>query len=163
MAGKDKVVAKRTVRKKKEVKFDYDVYANIASSARLQRVSLVSSDYDIKLPVISMYDQDDGQLNNMFGGELEEFDFDPEFGSAIGTFTWKVDIKKGRTKALKLKARYVLIYTGLTEKDEHHVQIYFRKVAKFTSYPYFRSLFASLSSDSGLALKPLPSLVDRVD
>jgi hypothetical protein len=163
MAKEKKSVSKRDAPKTTKNKFDYDVYANVASAARLQQISLVANEYDIKLPLISMHDQDQDGLNNFFGGELEDFDYDPEYGSAVGTFTWKVDIKKGRTKALKLKAKYVLIYTGLVDKDEYHVKVYFRKVAKFTSYPYFRALFASMSSDSGLALKPLPSLAERVD
>jgi hypothetical protein len=64
---------------------------------------------------------------------------------------------------LKSSAEYLVLYNGLNDCPPDYVQLYFKKVARFTTYPYFRSHFASHVAASGLMLAPLPSLNERVD
>lgn len=150
---------------KNEVTFDFDheVYADVAAKASLVEVKLTEANYSIKLAEFFSSEKSAKDFKHMFGGNLEGVQYEKEVGVAVGGFSWTVELKSGRSKALKLKCRYVLIYDGLFDCDASHVEFYFAKLARFTTYPYFRSTFASLTSDSGLCLEPLPTLRERVD
>jgi hypothetical protein len=80
-----------------------------------------------------------------------------------GTYNWAAEVKMGRSKILKLSTEYLIVYSGLKDSPEEYVRLYFNKLARFTSYPYFRAHFAMNVAASGLMLAPLPSLFDRVD
>lgn len=143
--------------------FDSDLYANVARRARLRELNLVSSHYEIKLECFLQAENSDGELKYGFSGRLGNLSFDSEDGVIIGSYLWQVEVKHKRKKALKLNAEYLLLYTELEGCDEKYVSTYFDKIARFTTYPYFRALFSLNTSTSGVSLNPLPSLIDRVD
>lgn len=143
--------------------FDNNIYHEVAQRARLLEVSMVESNYSAKVQCFREADETGKALKNAFSGKPNGHKFHDEAGIVVGGYEWLAEIKFERSKALKLKVNYMLVYGGLTGRDASYVQLYFEKVARFTTYPYFRSHFAMLSANSGLALAPLPSLTDRVD
>lgn len=143
--------------------FDNEMYADVSRCAKLREMSLVHSEFDVQMKHFWAENEDENGLNSSFNGEFVGSHFDPDAGIVAGAYLWNVDIRRGRYKALKLKTKYVLVYGNLQGHEEKYVYYYFEKLARFTSYPYFRSIFATLSSASGLALEPLPSLSERVD
>lgn len=143
--------------------FDVERYNEIARVARLREVRLFESDYSLKLNFLSdieCYESRDAVY--MFVGKCKHVALS-ESGVCIGVFAWTADVKVGRTKALKASAEYIVVYSELEGRDEEYVKLFFEKVGKFTSFPYFRSHVAHLTSASALHLPPLPSLTDRVD
>lgn len=143
--------------------FDSAAYEKVAQSANLREVSLANSQFSIKVPVFVEAEEEGTQFRPAFSGEPKHQSFMAGPGMLIGSYHWNVEIKIGRIKALKMSAEYVLIYSGLADAPEDYVKLYFAKLARFTSYPYFRALLAMNVSGTGISIPPLPSLKDRVD
>ncbi len=143
--------------------FDVEIYNQIALKAQLVDISLLASTFAVKPECLGEFDNPEFDHDHSFDGYPQKFSFDPEKGVAIGTIAWISEIKSGRKKALKLSAEYLAIYAGLQNMDIDYVRLYFGKVAKFATYPYFRTLFSVQTSSAGLRFSPLPSLIDRVD
>lgn len=141
--------------------FDHAAYERVARLAALKDISLVRNDYETKIQLF--WSSEDQKFRKGFSGQSNGCNYFEEEGALIGGYQWSAEIKSGRQKALKLRAEYVLMYGFDDLVEDAYAQLYFEKVARFTSYPYFRALFSHCSSASGLALDPLPSLVDRVD
>ncbi|SPH19501.1 hypothetical protein ASD8599_00226 [Ascidiaceihabitans donghaensis] len=145
-----------------EVAFDYDGYAEVSKAARLFEIKLIDSKYLIK-PEISFAIEDLSKMTHGFSGDSDHFTFDAKQGLAMGHYRWTAEIKYGRKKALRLVANYLIGYSDLANFDEANVRHYFDKVGRFATYPYFRALFSHHTSESGLALPPLPTLSERVN
>lgn len=143
--------------------FDNATYELVAQSASLRQVSLANSQFSIKVPAFMNAEEEGADLRPAFRGEPKHQSYMPTSGMLIGSYYWTVDVKVGRVKALKMSAEYVLIYSGLSNAPEEYVKLYFAKLGRFTSYPYFRSLLAMNVSAAGVSIPPLPSLKDRVD
>jgi len=143
--------------------FDNAKYATVAASAKLREVKLTRSNYYVKPDLYALPSGHSEGLRHSYFGKPQSPFFDPERGFLIGGYSWAVSVKKGRKQVLSFKAEYLIIYSGLVESDISYAELYFRKISRFTSYPYFRALFASNVMNSGLSLAPLPSLTDRVD
>ena len=144
--------------------FDQSLYQGVSMDARLREVRLTNSQYIAKIgKYLQAEYSDDVSLQQSFFGEPRETSFSPERGILAGTYRWVAEVKSGRTKVIKLSTEYLVLYSGLTDHPEDYCNLYFKKIARFTTYPYFRSHFAEHISQSGLALAPLPSLTERVD
>lgn len=139
-------------------------YEEVARNARVREVRLVESTYSAKITSFLAADHGDGvELKQSYFGEPAHYTFSPEKGVLAGSYHWTAEVKVGRAKILKLGTQYLVVYSNLKDAQEEYVRLYFNKLARFTSYPYFRAHFAMSTSASGLMLAPLPSLFDRVD
>lgn len=143
--------------------FNNSTYEKVAQSASLRQVNLTNSMFLIKTDAFVEAEDEGTDLRPSFRGEPKQQSYFATSGHLVGVYHWSVEIKVGRVKALKMSAEYALIYSGLTESPEEYVKLYFAKVGRFTSYPYFRSLLAMNVSAAGVSIPPLPSLKDRVD
>ena len=143
--------------------FDPSKYQAVAQSARLVEMGLIRQNYEAKLASFWGADQSKERLAYGFSGRPKGCSLDQESGTLVGGYEWEAEVKDGKKKALKLKAEYVVVYRVLSEVEPEYARLYFEKLARFTTYPYFRALFAMNTSNSSLALDPLPSLIDRVD
>lgn len=143
--------------------FDAKEYAKVAQKARLEDIRLSECNYSVRHECFAEAEFSNKPLSQGYFGEMTGHKFDPKSGRLIGGYRWGAEVRFGRRKALKIKCEYVLIYSGFEEANSDYARLYFQKLARFTSYPYFRSHFAVQTSASGLNLGPLPSLVDRVD
>lgn len=143
--------------------FDQDAYATVASNARLLQIYLVTSNYEAKIPELLVGLNDDSDLKFGFTGGVRSCELDHKNGVLVGGYEWEADVKLGRKKLLKLKCSYVAVYENLFDCQDEYQRYYFRKIGRFTTYPYFRAQFATHVADSGLSLPPLPSLTERVD
>ena len=144
--------------------YDSAKYEAVARKARVREVRLVESSYSAKITSFLTADQTEGvDLKQSYFGEPARYSFSPEKGVLAGSYHWTAEVKAGRAKVLKLSTQYLVVYSNLKEAPADYVQLYFNKLARFTTYPYFRAHFAMSTSASGLMLAPLPSLYDRVD
>lgn len=143
--------------------FDHALYADVARTARLREMGLVESGFRLRADCFPDLVSNPEDLTHGFGGDAEQVAFDPDDGVLFGIYSWSAEIKKGNRKALRLTAKYVIIYNNLKGQPEQYARLYLEKVGKFASYPYFRSLFAIHTSAAGLALPPLPALAERMD
>jgi len=144
--------------------YDSAKYEEVARKARVREVRLVESSYSAKITSFLAADHGEGvELKQSYFGEPAHYTFSPEKGVLAGSYHWTAEVKVGRQKILKLSTQYLIVYSNLKEAPEDYVRLYFNKLARFTTYPYFRAHFAMSTSASGLMLAPLPSLYDRVD
>lgn len=143
--------------------FDSEEYALVARTARLRDVRLIESRFQVKADLLRVFDPTDGSYELGYSGEMSSFGFDADSGFAIGSYEWVAVAKHGRKKAMSTKAKYMVIYTNLKGMKELYVATYYNKLAKFTSYPYFRGFFALNTASASIIIPPLPSLTDRVD
>lgn len=143
--------------------FDPEAYRKVSVSANLVELFLVKQNFEAHPAKFWVAESDGGRFKQSYSGAPCGNSLDAEGGVMIGGYEWKAEIKLGRKKILKLHAEYVLIYDGLNECDKEYTDLYFNKVGRFTTYPYFRSLFSISAGNANLSLDPLPSLVDRVD
>lgn len=141
--------------------FDVDAYNDIARSAKLIDVRLVESSFSIN-PEVVQDDASETQAAYSFGGDCGGSSLSAS-GLCIGVYDWWSEIRRGRKKPLKATCKYVVAYENLRGKDERHVEVFFRKIAKFASFPYFRVHVAMHVAAAGLTLPPLPSITDRID
>ena len=142
--------------------FDVDKYNEIVYAAQLVDLRQIGSSYSVKVECMDALERD-SDLKRSFDGQTRKFSFDLENGVAIGTVEWLAEIKIGRKIALKLEAEYLVVYNGLEGMEVDYARLYFCKVARFATYPYFRALFGSSASCANICLPPLPSLIDRID
>jgi hypothetical protein len=143
--------------------FDSGLYSAVAAAARLRDVKLTRQSYVIKPELYAQPIELSADLSHAYSGEPKHVHFEQDDGFVIGTYAWSVTVKQKRRQVLSHRAEYLLVFSELESKPEDYVSLYFKKISRFTSYPYFRSLFASNVMNSGIVLPPLPSLTDRVD
>lgn len=144
--------------------YDREKYENVARKARVREVRLVDSSYSAKINDFLAVNRNDSiDFKQSYLGEPAHHTFSPESGVLVGTYHWRAEVKAGRQKVLKISTQYLVVYSNLKDEPEDYVRLYFNKLARFTSYPYFRAYFAMNTAASGLMLAPLPSLFDRVD
>lgn len=143
--------------------FDGDEYSKTARLARLQEIRLISCNYSVNLKCFMDAEASDKPMRQGFSGEVSGHHFDQSDGLLVGGYSWSAEVRFGRKKALAIRAEYFLVYSGLSEAKPDYARLYFQKIARFTSYPFFRAHFAVQTSASSLSLAPLPSLIERVD
>ena len=145
--------------------FEQAQYEAVANQAQLEQLALVKQRYDADAVRFWSDDEAGTFFKKSFAGSPKGRKFNREDGFVIGGFSWSARIKQSRKNALRLTAEYMLVFRGLdscTSEDEY-VYLYFDKISRFATYPYFRNLFAMCAANSGITLPPLPSLNERVD
>ena len=147
--------------KRADFKFDSEIYHEVSCSAELQELRLVSSKFKMK-PELFLYEDDGKPPKNLFHGHAVGVTIDEDEGLIAGNYIWEAELKFGRSTGLKLQAEYLLIYSGVGGLDANHTSMYFSRVGRFSTYPYFRSHFSNHVTEAGLMLPPLPSLNERV-
>lgn len=143
--------------------FDPLTYSQVTQMARLVDVRLIESMFKLDPMYIDHFSPEGPDYTLSFEGRVASYGFDAENGNALGTYAWTADAKVGNRKIVKLKAVFLVVYGELENSPEQYVRLYFSKIARFTTYPYFRSHTANSMSSAGLIFPPLPSLTERVD
>ena len=146
-----------------EFKFDVEIYNEIARSAALADLRTVASEFLLKEECIPSLQVMEEKVKSIVTGQIEDHFYDSERGVVAGKYTWSAEMKVGRLKALKCNASYLAVYSDLANRDSEHVAIFYDKLSRFASYPYFRAHFSAQVAAANLLIPPLPSLRDRVD
>lgn len=136
-------------------KMDPQTYNNLVARAHLRSIRMTSSKFDMKPEALEL--DPDAWQNNVSAGLLESF-FEPESGTLYGVFGFEVVCKHARKKVLSINATYLISYLILGECEQTACELFVERVGKIATYPYFRSLVASLTSQAGLVMRPLPVL-----
>lgn len=133
-------------------------YNALVAKARLRAITLAGSKFDLKQESASA---DRKAWRYDIADYLADCSFDAEGGLLHGLFSYQVRCLQGRRKLMSLEAFYRVTYTVSGETDAQSCELFMRKVGRFAAYPYFRSLFAALSSQSNIVLPPLPVISDQ--
>ncbi|AMK26225.1 MULTISPECIES: hypothetical protein [Sphingobium] len=138
---------------KKSEKIDPENFNKLVAHARLSRLRLMSSSFDLKPDAMG-----ESRRNWAYriSASLEDWSLDCDALELRGIFAFKVACVEGRRHPVSLGARYFATYRLSAECDEKAALSYLDRVARFSCYPYFRALFSILTEQSGLQLPPLP-------
>lgn len=136
-----------------------DEYNKIVDSAELGDINLLNC--ALKVDPEFLLTQDDNTSPDMprdceIGYEKEFYDSDSGLAGAI--FKWNIKVKKKRKIVFRLTCDYFCFYRGLEGVDPVVAQAFVRRVGKFATYPYLRSLTSQLAWESGAKLPRLPVL-----
>jgi hypothetical protein len=96
-------------------------------------------------------------------GDLKRSSYVKEEGVMFGELSWSAYSKRGRKKALSIKADYLVVYSSATDLEEVYVEAFLGNVGKFATFPYFRALVATYSAASSADLPILPVLKQPID
>ncbi len=136
-------------------KMDPQTYNSLVARANLRSIRMTVSKFEMKPEALDL--DPDAWQNNVTAGLLESF-LESESGSLYGVLGFEVVCRQARRKVLSINATYLISYRIDGECDQPACELFVERVGKIATYPYFRALVASLTSQAGLIMRPLPVL-----
>ena len=132
---------------------DATVYNNLVSRAHLRTIRLTTSKFELKPEALGL--DPDGWRNGLSAALAQSF-LEAESGSLYGIFVFDVVCRQGRKRVLGINATYLTNYRVEGDCDDKTCELFLERVGKIATYPYFRTLVATLTSQAGLLMQPLP-------
>lgn len=132
-------------------------YNEVVAHATISDIQLIAAKFDLKPDAVEIArDTWTFQVSD----ELDDWACDNEKGVLSGTYIYSASCVLGRRRLLNVTCRYLSTFklSGMCDQDASHH--YLMRVGRFSAYPYFRSVFASLTQQSGITLPPLPIISD---
>lgn len=136
--------------------FKPEDYHAVTREAQLSTINLLDCRFRVKPELFNEREGEDSRRKFFFGGHLENQHYDAERGLASGQFTWKVEVKVSRKKAVSLVAIFIIVYENLEGMNANAVEAFVNRVGRFATYPYFRALASQLSWEAGVELPIMP-------
>ncbi|RSU55158.1 hypothetical protein DAH56_20625 [Sphingomonas koreensis] len=134
---------------------DAQTYNSIVARANLRSIRLTTNRFDMKPEALDL--DPDAWRNNISATMVQSY-LEPESGSLYGILSYEVVCRQGRKRILSVSATYFVSYKIQGECDQAAGELFVERVGKVAAYPYFRTLVASLTSQAGLMMRPLPVL-----
>jgi hypothetical protein len=138
-----------------------DEYNRVVAQAELVSIDLAHCEFNVSDDYFAVRHacQDGGEAPAFsYHNSIGEEHLDEEAGLASGKFDWFLSVSAQDAPLLKINAAFVVSYRNLQECRPEAVALFLRKVGRFASFPYFRSLVANLSWMSNANLPTLPVL-----
>ncbi|WP_458732945.1 hypothetical protein [Sphingobium xenophagum] len=132
---------------------DATVYNNLVARAHLRTIRLTASKFELKPEALGL--DPDGWRNGISAALAHSF-YEPESGSLYGIFSFDVICRQGRKRVLSINASYLTNYRVEGDCDGDACELFLERVGKIATYPYFRTHVATLTSQAGLLMQPLP-------
>lgn len=136
---------------------DAEKYNQVVSHATIRDIRLVGSKFDLKPDAVEANDR---VWSFSLSDQLEDWTCDNEKGTLSGLYSYTASCVEGRRKLITVTGRYLSTYNLSNLCDEDAGRKFLARVGRFSAYPYFRAMFASLTQQSGVMLPPLPVISD---
>ncbi|ANH06256.1 hypothetical protein [Shinella sp. HZN7] len=136
-------------------------YNRVVEKAELLDIRLTDFKYSVKpkyYPAIEQESEGNINLSRTFDHDVVDINHDTEIGALGGRFVWSLKISQGKTRLLNVDASFFVVYKDVPDVGHEHVEAYLRRVGRFATYPYFRSLVAQMSWESSAELPVMPIL-----
>lgn len=134
-------------------KVDPAAYNSVVGRTVLRGIRLTETRFDIKPEALEL---DPSTWRNSISGEAVEVFTDPEIGKLYGIFLFEVVCRHRRKRLLSTSARYLVSYQVTGDFDPEIGELFVERVGRVVAYPYFRAVVASLVSQAGIQMPPLP-------
>lgn len=138
-------------------KADAEKYNRVVSHATIRDIRLVGSKFDLKPEAVEANDR---ALSFSLSDQLEDWTCDNEKRTLSGLYSYTASCVEGRRKLITVTGRYLSTYKLSDLCDEEAGRKFLARVGRFSAYPYFRAMFATLTQQSGVMLPPLPVISD---
>lgn len=134
-------------------KIDAPNYNRLVAHATLRDIRLIGTKLDLKPDAIELAAE---PWIFKVSAELEEWVCDNEARTLTGTYSYNASCTLRKRKLLVVACQYVSTYELNDLCDEDAGREFLARVGRYSAYPYFRGVFATLTQQSGLMLPPLP-------
>lgn len=138
-------------------KMDPAQYNRVVSHATIRDIRLIGTKFDLKPEAVEMTDR---TWSFSLSDQLDDWTCDNQKGTLTGVYTYTATCMEGRRKLLSVTGRYLSTYKLSDLCDEEAGRQFLERVGRFAAYSYFRSMFATLTQQSGIMLPPLPVISD---
>ena len=136
-----------------EPKVSTSDYSEAVEAATINNIRLIKSEFVVEPEGLG---RDKSQWKQSYDFQVRDTRFDGTRNLLTALVVGDASCKVGRKRIVGLKARYLVAYTVSGSPTEAAALSFVRRVAGFADYPYFRSHFAEVCSQSGIVLPPLP-------
>lgn len=136
-------------------------YNSVVADAELRDITLIFTTFVIKPDYykLALEDEDTAsKVKRELDSNFSAFTYDAERRLLGGQFDWSVEATFGRRKLLNARASFIVSYENVPDVDGVHMEAFIKRVGRFATYPYFRSLVSQFSWESKAELPPLPVL-----
>lgn len=138
-------------------KADAEKYNRLVSHATIRDIRLVGSKFDLKPEAVEANDR---VWSFSLSDQLDDWTCDNEKETLSGLYSYTASCMEGRRKLISVTGRYLSTYNLSDLCDEEAGRRFLARVGRFSAYPYFRAMFATLTQQSGVMLPPLPVISD---
>jgi hypothetical protein len=128
-------------------------YNKVVERAVLRSIRLTEAGFDMKPEELEL---DPSIWRKDIRGEVEEVFADAESDRLAGTFVFEVVFRYKRKRVLIVSARYLVMYQVSRDYDIDVGELFVERVGRVVTYPYFRSVVATLAAQAGVHIPPLP-------
>lgn len=135
-------------------KIDPEAYNPIATNSTLVSVQTIASHFEVNPDFFSKNDK----LKIELGHNVLSVSHYEKDNLAVGIFRYEVIAKAVRKHVMCVRADFMVLYEVPEGSAEYESRAFCARVGLFAAYPYFRSLFAHLTSLGQLELPVLPVL-----
>jgi hypothetical protein len=135
------------------VKVSAREYSEAVEAAEIINIRLIKSEFVVEPEALS---RERSQWKQNYDFQVRDIAFDATRSLLTGLVVGEAVCRVGRKRILGLKCRYLVAYAVSGSPTEAAAETFVRRVAAFAAYPYFRSHFADVCSQSGIVLPPLP-------
>jgi len=143
--------------------FDASIYSALAQSANLIDLRCTQSKFFVTKKYIGQLFEKIGPFERYFDYDIENPSLIEEQGYLFGIVRWNAGLKDGRKNVAKFSCEYYVTYANVNGFPPEYCYLYFQKLARFSSFPYFRAYVGAQAAAAGIIIPPLPALRERVD
>lgn len=138
-----------------------EAYNSVVEHAQLLDIRLTDFKFSVKPRYYEAIEEENAgevSLTRTFDHDVTDIGFDPEIGALGGRFNWTLRVLRGKTKLVSVEGSFFVAYSDVPNVERQHAEAYLRKVGRFATYPYFRSVVAQMSWESSASLPVMPVL-----
>lgn len=131
---------------------DAKAYNEVISRTTLRGLWMMESRFDMKPLAL---EPSGAGLRHAVESAVEEVIID-EDGSLYGFVRFVASSRHKRQRVIHVSARFFVSYDVAGGCDQNAADLFIGRVGRLAAYPYFRALVASLVSQAGAQVPPLP-------
>lgn len=131
-------------------------YNRVASVAQLRGIQLATSAFAFK-PDGSVFQEWAFALNS----KMTDCEYIAQDGHLYCVYRYEAVCKHARKRVLALDASFIISFDVDGDCNLESAQAYAAIIGRVAAYPHFRALFATLTSQAGLMLPPLPIMSEQ--
>jgi hypothetical protein len=128
-------------------------YNDVVGRTDMLGIRLLENRFEIKPEAVEL---DPSVWRKAVNFEVAETVVVPETGRLYGMLQFELVCRHARKRIVYLSARYLVSYHVQGACTQEDGETFVGRVGRVAAYPYFRSLVASLISEAGLQMPPLP-------
>jgi preprotein translocase subunit SecB len=142
----------KEVQPKRGVEVHADLYNRVVKQTKIRSLRLLENRFEIK-PEALVHSSEEWKKSVDFK-IIDVSVKDP--GGLYGIVEFSLICKEARRHVLSCRSKYLVHYTVDGGCDVEAGETFIDRVGRIAVYPYFRSTVASLTSEAGITMPPLP-------